>query len=426
MTIQGPVSIGTPTHQSSGVIRRYFFEGAVRIDDGLTPSGAQRWWRHLTTEASNSPNNPRYLAAYFGDTATEPVSTSFGGDDLTPAWEQFYRAFQLTREGDDTSFSVRGPDADGNIVSDAGEVYFWRPPSGEDGDDLYDWIAERPNDEYFCIFADEDPPLSLPAIANRTSEDGDTVDFDTPAVEGGDGSTITLAVTGTPTGLAFTDNGDGTGTFAGDVDTPGRYEVTLTATQGTDEATTTFAWLVTADQTAPDGTDDGVVKLGVQFELAGRLLGWTTRTDHLMRAHELECKRGFAGWTHNDRIALTGTASFVLRNARTASDGRPYTPGDTAAEGFDIDTGVRLLVDLGDGERQRVIWTGHIVDLEETVDPAQPHFVSVQCADYFDRVARMGPPGVELGVDVPETIIDAVAALSDEAAVDPRSVRIET
>ena len=175
----------------------------------------------------------------------------------------------------------------------------------------------------------------------------------------------------------------------------------------------------------PAGTSSGNITLNVQFELDGRNMGWTTRTDHLMQADEVKLKRGFKSGDHNDCVACTGLAEFTLRNAKTESEGRPYSPGDTAAEGFDIDTGVRFCLDLGDGENQRILWTGHVIEIAETVGPNQPHFVYVKAADYLDRMARMGPPSIELGEDAPETILHAVETLGQNVEVEPRAILIQ-
>ena len=161
--------------------------------------------------------------------------------------------------------------------------------------------------------------------------------------------------------------------------------------------------------------------LVLELELAGRGQGWTDRTHDLMRKPAAMIRTGIRRTGPQDLVASTSVAEFTLRDAMTPT-GRPYTPGDQAADGFRVDTGIRITLDKGDGT-ERILFVGHVVRLSPTVGESLRHFTAVMAADYIDRLARMGPPDLDIAA-TGMSIADAVETLIENLDVTPRSMRI--
>jgi hypothetical protein len=117
------------------------------------------------------------------------------------------------------------------------------------------------------------PTLNLPGAQSQDYHDSLT--FGISASDTDSGDTISLAASGLPSGLNFTDNGDGTGTVSGTITAaPGVYTATFTAddhhhltlTSGTVQIT------VTREETTTAYTGPTVVAQGFSVTLKAQLL----------------------------------------------------------------------------------------------------------------------------------------------------------
>ena len=194
------------------------------------------------------------------------------------------------------------------------------------------------------------------------------------------------------------------------------------------------AWLAAYDDAS--ATDQGLTALRLDYpaaptvratpqlhleaELHGRGGGWSRRTQYLLRQPSPRLNRGFRSHGATSLVADTGTASFVLLNPTISpSQGKPWTPGDTSAGDFGIGAGVRFVLDVGDGQPEVPIWTGHVIRLTERLASGEP-WVDVEAADWLDRAARSGPPGVTVQ-SAGTTLLGAIETLVAAAVDPPRS-----
>ena len=141
--------------------------------------------------------------------------------------------------------------------------------------------------------------------------------------------TCALSATGRPTGVTFTDNGDGTGTFSGTPTAPGTPSVTITAHNGVgSNATQTFTLTVNAAQAcAITSADHATLTVGQAG--TSTVISTGTPTCALSQTVALPMTGLPAGVTFTDN----GDGTATLAGTPGAGSGGTYTLTITATNG---------------------------------------------------------------------------------------------
>lgn len=124
--------------------------------------------------------------------------------------------------------------------------------------------VSKPSAGYKVLNTETTATLSEPHITSAASATFQTGIAGSATVVASGTPTPTLEATGLPTGVTFTDNGNGTGTIAGTIAADGSSTITITATNS--EGTDTQTFTLTASTPSTTGNEEGVPPHGISPE----------------------------------------------------------------------------------------------------------------------------------------------------------------
>ncbi len=260
------------------VPKGYTLHFRTRLDDrplmdGVTPGGGLgRWVFHCHI----------FFHAVFGMISEFDVVAADGNErphiNVNDTLIEGNASDELTVSG-----TYMDPDGDtpitltasaGTITDDGGGLWTWKQTGAVSGlvyvtatdpDGLKDQVA-------FELHVNQPPTLVLPAPQTGTYTD--VLSFGISATDPDAGDTIVLGASGLPTLLAFTDNGDRTGSVTGTLTaTPGPYIATFTANDGhNDEVSDTLSITVEKETTVLTYTGPTMILNGGLVTLTATLL----------------------------------------------------------------------------------------------------------------------------------------------------------
>ena len=198
-------------------------------EDGNTDTTTFTWT--ITAESSPVIETIMDQSDSLRDAITDLVITATDADGGVVALTVTGMPTSLvfTDNGDSTATFSGTPSAAGTYTV----VVTATDPEGNTSTEAFDWVITE----------------SSPVIASIMDQSDSLRDVITDLVitaTDADGGVVALTVTGTPTSLVFTDNGDSTATFSGTPSAAGTYTVVVTATDTeANTSTETFLWVIT-------------------------------------------------------------------------------------------------------------------------------------------------------------------------------------
>jgi len=217
----------------------YTLHFRVKLDprpmpDGVTPGGALGRWLfhcHIFFHAEDGMLSELVVVPANGN--EKPDINSAG------SLSEFNQG-----ETAEMSGKYKDPDGDpitlsasiGTVTDEGNGIWSWKFDTGQaNGQLVYITITDsggKKGQTVFQLKIDNSPP-SLVVPGTQTFASGATVNYNISATDANAVDTLTLSASGLPTGLTFTDNGDRTGTIAGQTTAlPGNYVVTYTVSDG--------------------------------------------------------------------------------------------------------------------------------------------------------------------------------------------------
>ncbi len=223
------------------------------------------------------------------------------------------------------------------------------------------------------------PPASgatnvAPVLVVPTAQSGqfsDPLSFGVSASDADEGDTLVLSAAGLPSGLAFTDNGNGTGSVSGTVLAPaGTYTATLWVSDGSippvaaavsivasrEDATLTYTgdalvqtgWSTTLSASvtqATDGSPGDITTASVLFDLSGLISGTTTTYGPVASSAEGQASLTLPAGLPADVYSVTvriDPANGYYAAAASAATLIVYDPDrSTSGSGWVMDSGAR-------------------------------------------------------------------------------------
>ena len=243
LTKSGSPTFSWPYHEfrdNVDIPARYTLTFRIRLDprpmpDGTTLGGALGRWVfhcHIFFHATNGMLSELVVTTANGNERPD-VNVVGSGTSVEQDQQATIKGTYKDRDGDPVTLTT----SKGTVTDDGGGKFTWTyPTTVADSSGLVfvtatDSGGRKGQTAFQLQVANTPPTLVLPGA--QLTGVGDAPNFAVAATDPNTTDPVTLSASGLPAGLAFTDNGNRTGTVSGNVTAaPGQYTATFTANDG--------------------------------------------------------------------------------------------------------------------------------------------------------------------------------------------------